>query len=175
MNKKRSCCITALILAVIAILLLVVGIYGITRPMSYRSDYYHAVFFEGEVFNGTMTFHKDNTMVVSNTNFDEEFQLFYYYKNGYSFFLLGETQEEREAEVAAIDADFEGALNTPFYASKINPFRLSSEGPDGYTSIYICQSAVMMAVVWCAIELALIGFAIASVIREKKKKCKAYD
>lgn len=169
MNKMRSCRITALILAVVVIALLAVGIYGMTRPMSYGSDYYHAAFYEGEDFNGTMAFYSDNTMVIRNTNFDEDYKSYYYYKNGYVFFTLAQTEAEYQEEVAAINADFEGAVNAPFYASKINPFKLSSEGPDGFTSVYICQSAVMMAVVWCAIELALIGFAIASVIRGKKK------
>ena len=168
MNKMRSCRITALILAVAALALLVVGVYGMTRPMSYGSDYYHAAFYEGEDFNGTMAFYPDNTMVIRNTNFEEDIKLFYYYKNGYVFFGMSQTEAEFQEEVAAIDADFEGAVNTPFYASEINPFRLSSEGPDGYISVYICQSPVMMAVAWGVVELALIGLAIASVIRGKK-------
>ena len=173
MNKMRPCRITALILAAIAIILLVVGIYGMTRPMSYGSDYYHAVFYDGEDFNGTMTFYPDNTMMIRNTNFDEDMKLFYYYKNGYVFFPMAQTEAEYQEEVAAINADFEGAVNAPFYGSKINAFRLSSEGPDGYKSVYICQLPVMMLVVWGAIELALIGFVIATVIRGKKEKCKA--
>ena len=169
MNKMRYCRKTARIIAVAAIILLVVGIYGMTRPMSYGTDYYHAAFFEGEDFNGTMAFYSDNTMVIRNTNFDGEYKSYYYYKNGYIFFIFAQTEAEYQEEVAAIDADFEGAVNTPFYASKINAFRLSSEGPDGYKSVYICQLPTMMLVVWGAIELALIGFAIASVIRGKKK------
>ena len=175
MSKMRSCRTRVVIFAVLAIALLIVGIYGMTRPLAYGCDYYHAVFYDGEDFNGTMTFYSDNTMVIRNTNFEEDIKFFYYYKNGYVFFGMSQTESEYKEEVAAIDADFEGALNTPFYASKINPFRLSSEGPDGYKTIYLCQSAIMMAVVWCAIELALIGFAIASLIRGKKEKCKAYD
>ena len=169
MNSTRSCRIRALILVVVAIAWLAVGIFGMTRPMAYDTSYYHATFYEGEDFNGTMTFHKDNTMVVNNTNFDEGLQLLYYYKNGYIFFPVGMTQEEYEAEVAAIEADFEGAVNTPFYASKINSFQLSSEGLDGYTSVYICQSSVMMAIVWGVVELVLLGVTVAVVLRGKKK------
>ena len=83
MNKVRSCRKTVWILVVIAIVLLAVGIYGMTRPMSYGSDYYHASFYEGEDFSGTMTFYPDNTMVLGNANLDEEMKLFYYYKDGY--------------------------------------------------------------------------------------------
>ena len=169
MNKTRSYRITALMLAAIAIILLVVGIYGMTRPLSYGLSYYHASFFEGEDFNGTITFDSDNTLVVSNTNFDEELKFFYYYRNGYIFFPLGETQEEFEKEVVAINEDFEGAINAPFYASKITPFRLSSEGLDGYKTVYFCKNAMMMAAVWGAVELTLIGFAFSAVVRSKKK------
>ena len=168
MNKTRSCRIRVLILTAVAIVVLVVGIYGMTRPMSYGSDYYHAVFYDGEDFSGTMTFYADNTMVIRNTNFEEDIKLVYYYKDGYIFFLTGETQEELDAEVAAINADFEGAVNMPFYASKIDPFRLSSEGPDGYKSVYFCQNSIVMAALLAAVELVLIGFAVVPVIRRKK-------
>lgn len=170
MKKVRFCRKTVWVLAVIAIIWLAVGIYGMTRPMSYDTSYYHAVSYEEEVFNGTMMFHADNTMVIRNTNFDEDYKSYYYYIDGYIFFTLAKTEAEYQDEVAAINADFEGAVNTPFYASKINAFRLSSKGPDGYESVYVCQNAIMMAVVWGAIELSLIGFTTAFVIRGKKHK-----
>ena len=170
MSKMRSCRSRVVIFTVLAIALLVVGIYGMTRPLAYGCDYYHAVFYDGEDFNGTMTFYSDNTMVIRNTNFEEDIKLFYYYKNGYVFFGMSQTESEYQEEVAAIDADFEGALNTPFYASKINPFKLSSEGPDGYKSIYLCQSSIMLIVPLVAIELILIGFGIAPVIFREKDK-----
>ena len=173
MNKVRSCRITALILAVAAIVLLVVGIYGMTRPMAYSVDYYHATFYDGEDFNGTMAFYPDNTLVVRNTNFDGEYKSFYYYKNGYIFFTLAQTEAEYQEEVAAIDADFEGAVSAPFYGSKINVFRLSSEGPDGYCSVYCCQSSIMMVVSLVVIELVLISVAVVSVIHGKKVKSEA--
>ena len=172
MKKSLSYAKTAVILLLIAIILLGIGIYGLTRPLSYGSCYYHASFYEGEDFNGTIAFYPDNTMVISNTNFDEEMKLLYYYKDGYLFFTLAQTEEEYEKEVAAINEDFEGAVNVPFYASKINAFKFSPEGLDGYTSVYICQDSIMMTMVWGAIELVLIGIAIASVIRCKKAKCR---
>ena len=170
MDKMRSCRTTALILAVVTIILMVVGICGMTRPMSYGTEYYHAAFYEGEDFNGTMTFYTDNTMVIRNTNLDEDYKSFYYYKNSYIFFTLAQTEAEYQEEVAAIDADFEGAVSAPFYASKMNAFRLSSEGPDGFKSVYICQSSVMMLVAWCAVELALIFLICVFFARYKKTK-----
>ena len=90
MNKLRSDRIAAWIFAFVAIALAVVGIYGMTRPVSCESSYYHASFFEGESLNGTIIFYSDNTMVVDNTNFDEEMTFLSYYKDGYVFFPLGE-------------------------------------------------------------------------------------
>lgn len=75
--------------------------------------------------------------------------------------------------MAAINEDFEGAVSTPFYASKINPFKLSSEGLDDYTSVFFCQTSIMMVAAWAAVELGLIGFATASVLRCKKKNEKS--
>ena len=166
--KMKSSSKKTLILAVIAIIWLVVGIYAMTGPIFYGASYYHATFYEGEDFNGSMTFYPDNTMMIDNTNFDEEFTAYYYYRDGYIFFIFAETEAEYEAEVAAINADFEGAVNTPFYASEINAFKLSSEGLDGYTSVYLCQVPIMMAVVLGAIELVLIRLIYVSVIRSKK-------
>ena len=173
MNKRKSCRITALILAAVAIIILAVGLYGLTRPISYGASYYHATFYSGEDFNGTMIFYPDNTLVISNTNFDEEFACYYYYKDGYAFFIFGETEAEYAAEVAAINEDFAGAVNTPFYASKINAFSHVSEGLDDYKSVYICQISVMMAVLWGAVELVLICFTFGAVVRCKKAKCSA--
>ena len=170
MDKMKSKRNAALIFAIVAIAFLVVGIYGLTRPISYESDYYHAAFYEGEDFNGTMTFYSDNAVVIRNTNLGEDMKFLYYYKNGYVFFPVGETQEEYEKEVAAIEADFEGAVNSPFYASKINAFRCASEGPDGYRSVYICQISILMVVLWGAMELVLIGFVFAFAARYKKAK-----
>ena len=169
--KMKSNRTKVLILAVIAIIWLVVGTYGITRPIAYGVNYYHATMYEGDDFNGTMIFHPDGTMIVRNTNFNEDLALRYYYKDGYIFFPMPDTDAEYTSEVAAINADFEGAVNSPFYASKINAFQLSSEGLDGYQSVYLCQISIMMVVFWGIIELVLIGIAIASVVRCKKMKC----
>lgn len=111
-------------------------------------------------------------MVIRNTNLGEEFQSFYYYKDGYIFFTLAETEEAYKTEVEAINADFEGAVNSPFYASKINAFRLSSEGPDGYQSVYICQQATFMAIIGGAVDLVLMALAIVSFAVSIKAKYK---
>ena len=172
MKKNNACRNKALIFAVVAIVLLVVGMIALANPISYGSSYYNASMYEGDDFNGTMIFYPDNTLVLSNTTFDEEIKFFYYYKDGYIFISVAETEAEYEAEVAAINEDFEGAVNTPFYASKINLFRMSAEGPDGYKSVYLCQTAIMIAVIVSVLELGLIGFMIAAVKRCKKENAK---
>ena len=46
---------------------------------------------------------------------------------------------------------------------------MTSEGPDGYKSIYLCRNSIMMAVGLSVIELVLICFATTSVLHCKKK------
>ena len=167
MNKSR---IVAIILAVAAVVLLAMGIYGATRPISYGASYYNASYYEGEEFRGTMVFYTDNTMVIRNTNYDEEYKSYYYCKNGYVFFSLAQTEAEYQEEVAAIDADFEGAVNTPFYASKVNAFKLTSEGLDDYATTYTCKPAIFMAIAGGVVELILIVFTIVSFATPKKNK-----
>lgn len=162
----------ALILIVIAIIWLVAGIYGMTRPIAYGVNYYHATMYEGDDFNGTMIFHPDNTMVVRNTNFDEDMAFRYYFKDGYVFFPMPDGDAEYASEVEAILADFEGAVSNPFYASKISAFQISSDGLDGYQSVYICQISIMMAVIWGVIELVLVAIALVLLSRSKKETSK---
>ena len=168
-NRTAQLNLGFIVLAALAIALLVVSVYGMTLPMAYGASYYHASFYEGVDFNGTMVFYSDNTMVVRNTNFDEELTLLYYYKDGYIFFPVGETQEEHEKEVAFINENFEEAVNAPFYASRINPLRLYSDGPDGHRTVYLCLSSIMMLIPLAAIEVLLIGFAFRSANPRKKQ------
>lgn len=170
MNKLRSLPKKALILSVVAILLLAVGIFGMTSPMAYGTPYQHTSYYEGDDFSGSMIFYPDNTMVVRNTNFEEDMKFFYYYKDGYIFFTMSETKADYYKEVEAINEDFEGAINTPFYASKITAFKLTSTGLEGdYDTVYVCQNSMMMAVAWGAIELALVVFILISIARHKKR------
>jgi hypothetical protein len=110
-------------------------------------------------------------MLNKNTNFEEEHQECYYYKNGYVFALRAQTDAEKEAEIAYINENFEEAAAAPFYAAKINAFRQIMEGPDGYTTIYTCTGAIVFAAVGGAVALALIGLTVSSFILRKKAKC----
>ena len=83
-----------------------------------------------------MKFSKDGTMVARNSNNGLEMDAYYYYKDGYVFFTVAQTEEEYEEEIAHINENFEEACNTPFYADKINAFQLVMSGPDDYDIAY---------------------------------------
>ena len=173
MNKILSNIKTVITLLAATTILFGFYIYMIARPISYWMQYHTEYEYEGVLFEGTLMFNSDGSMVNSNTNFDEELISFYYYKDGYIFFTMAETDFDYEKEVEWINSNFEEAINPiemPFYASKVNAFRLQSEGPDGLKVNYDCVNAVIFAVVAGVIELILIGFTCASVILYKKSK-----
>ena len=172
MKKFLSCMKTVVILFAVTILSLGFYVYMLARPVSFGMSYHNRTVYEEEVFEGNMKFSSDSTMLTKNTSFNEGFESYYYYKNGYIFFTMAETEEEYQEEVANINADFEGAVNAPFYASKINAFKLVSVGPDGYTMVYTCTPAIVFAVIGGVVELALLGASVVSLtlyIKEKKK------
>lgn len=170
MKKFLSCIKTVIILFVATILSMGFYAYMLARPISYGMDYTNSTLYEGVEFEGRMKFYSDATMLTKNNSFKEEFKSYYYYKNGYFFSTMAETEEEYQEEVKNINADFEGAVNAPFYASKINAFRLISVGPDGYTMVYSCTPAIVFAIVGGAVELALLGTSIVSLTLHIKAK-----
>ena len=170
MKKLHPLKVAAIIVSIVAVISMF--FYGrmITQPISYGLSYYHASAYEGDDFNGAMVFYPDNTVRNRNTNFDEDIVLRYYYKDGYVFFTLATTDEEYAEEVTLINANFEEAVNTPFYADKIDAFKMIAEGLDDYTSRYFCRQAIFLAIAWGAVELAMVGFVCIAFIRCKKVK-----
>ena len=160
---------TSIILLVITILSLGFYTYMLARPISYGMSYHNETVYEGVTFEGTLKFYPSGKMLNENTNFETVLEDYYYYKDGYVFTLMAENEEEYEEEVAYINKNFDGAVNLPFYASKINAFNHTFEGPDGYTTTYTCTGAIIFAVVGGIVELALIGFVCASFLLCKKK------
>ena len=171
MKKILASMKTVTVLLVLTVVFLAFFVYMIARPISYGMEYHNETVYDGEVFEGTMKFGSDYTMLNRNSNFDEEMQSRYYYKDGYIFFTLAETAESYAEEVAWIEANFDEAVDAPFYASEINAFRLTSEGQDGYTSVYTCMPAIVFTVVGGVIELALISLSVVSLVLYKKSKC----
>ena len=141
----------------------------LARPISYGMGYENTTEYEGVVFTGTMTFYPDGGLVNKNSNFDEEMNSFYYYKDGYAFFTVAETEEAYREEIAYIDENFDIAISTGFYSGTINSFCVILEGVDGYTTVYTCHGAIAFAAALGALEAALIGLTVASLVLRKKE------
>ena len=172
MKKFLSKTKTAIILLIVTILLTGSYVYLLTCPIAYGMKYRTETVYEGQVFEGVLKYSSDGKMTVKNTSFDEEMTFYYYYKDGYVFTLVATTDEEYEAAVAEINADFAGALDTPFYASKINAFKLVAEGEDGYVTTYTCMGAIVFAIVGGIDRLLLIALTVSSFVLSKKAKNK---
>ena len=163
-NKK-----TAIILLVASILLLGFYAYMLARPISYGMAYHNETEYEGGVFEGTMKFYSDKTMITGNTNFEEELESRYYYKDGYVFFTMAETDEAYDEEVDYINKNFDEARGMPFYADEINAFRLVATEGDGYITVYTCTPSIVFAIIGGIVIAALIGATCVSLILFKKK------
>lgn len=172
MKKILSNIKTVIGLLAVTTILLGFYIYMIARPVSYGMEYHTEYEYAGVPFEGTFIFNAEGRMVNLNSNFDKELISYYYYKDGYIFFTMAETDAEYEKEVEWINSNFEEAINSPFYASKINAFRIVSEGPDGFKTEYDCANAVFFAVAGGVVEAMLIALTCVSYLFWKKSKCK---
>ncbi len=159
----------AVVILFITVILLVGYVYMIARPISYGMAYHNSVVYEGETFEGTIRYYPDGTLSNKNSNFDEEMTEYYYYKDGYVFTLMAETDEEYEAEVAYINENFDDAVASPFYATRINAFKQVAEGLDEYVTTYTCTGAITFAVVGGIVNLALIALTVFFFLFKKAK------
>lgn len=169
MKKFLSTSRNTRILLTVTVILLGFLVYMMARPVSYGMGYHNETVYDDRVFEGTMKFYPDGTMVNRNTNFEGEMQSRYYYKNGYIFFTLAENNEAYEEEVSYINENFEEAIKSSFYASTTNAFRQVSYGPDGYTAVYTCTTAIALAIALSLLDLILIGLTAYSFLLCKKK------
>ena len=172
MKKFLSHTKTAVILLLVTVLFLGFYTYMLVRPISYGMGYHNETVYEGEEFKGSLKFYPNGKVVNKNSNLNEEFEFYYYYKNGYVFSLMAQTEEEYQAEVAYIDQNFDEAVASPFYASKINVFENYAEGPDGYSMTYTCTGAIIFAAAGGVAALAFVALTVASFVISKKAKSK---
>jgi hypothetical protein len=163
---------TAIILLIVTVLLLGSYIYIIASPVTYGMKYRNETVYEGEVFKGSLKYSPDGKVISENTNFDEPFEMYYYYKDGYVFNLVAKNDKEYEAEVAAINADFDEAVATPLYAFKTNAFKQVAQGFDNDVMTYTCQGAIIFAIVGGIVRLLLIALTVSSFVLSKKAKNK---
>ena len=170
MKKILSSGKTAVIFLIVTLLSLGAYVYMIARPISYGMEYRNETVYEGGSFVGIMKFNSDRTMLNENTNFDEAMESRYYYKDGYVFYLLAESDAEYKDEADSIDRNFDEAIKKPFYADEINAFRLVASENDGYETVYTCAPAIIFAIAFGVFELILIGLTSVSFVFWKKEK-----
>ena len=175
MKKFLSNTKTAIIFLIVSVLFLSFYTYMLARPISYGMSYHNETVYEGVAFEGTIKFYPDGKMLNENTNFEEAFENYYYYKDGYVFSLMAQTDAEYETEVAYINENFDEAVNSPFYAAKINAFRHTAVGLDDYVTAYTCTGAIIFAVVGGVASLALIALTASSFVLSEKTKGKELD
>lgn len=170
MKNILSCKKTAIILLVITVISAVFYAHMLARPISYGMDYSNVTAYDGGTFEGKMKFYYDRNVINFNTNFNKESKSRYYYKDGYVFFTLAETDEDYAKEVAYINENFDEAITAPFYADKINSFQLVVSENDGFEMVYTCMPAIIFAIVGGVIELVLIALTAITFILRKKAK-----
>jgi hypothetical protein len=159
---------TAIILLIVTVLLTGSYVYLLTCPIAYGMEYRNETVYEGEVFKGSLKYSADGKVISENTNFDEPLEMYYYYKDGYVFNLVAKNDAEYEAEVATINENFDEAVATPFYASKINTFKQVAVGLDEDVTTYTCERAMIFAVVGGIDRLLLIALTVYSFVLSKK-------
>ena len=167
MKKFLSSAKVAAVLLALTIISLGVYTYVLTRPVSYGMSYHVKTEYMGVPYEGTMKFTSDGYLINRNSNFVDVMKSRYYYKDGYVFFLVAEDEEGCQNEIAEINANFEEATKTPFYASEVDAFKLRFSEEDDYSLVYTCNAAVIYAVVFGVIELALIVFTCLAFILSK--------
>ena len=170
MKKFLSDSRVAAVLLAVAVISLAALLFVAFRPVSHGMGYYNVTEYDGVEYRGIQTYGVGKEMTIVNTNFGEEVKFFYYYKDGYVFSLGALTEEGYAEEVRAIEENFEAALATPFYAMRINAFTLTSVGPDGYSTVYTCYPAIMLAAVLGGVTLIFIAFGAVSAVLYKKNK-----
>ena len=157
MKKLLSSSKTAVILLIVTILSLGAYVYMLARPISYGMPYSNKSEYEGVTFEGYLKFYPGKKMLNYNSNYNEEIEFFYYYKDGYIFSLMATTDAEYEEEVAYINEKFEEAVNSPFYSSTTNAFKHVNVGPDGTEAVYTCIPAIVTAIAGGVIEVLLVA------------------
>ena len=171
MKRLLTCKRMAFILLVATIITLGFYVYMVARPISYGMPYCVEIEYDGETFEGSMTFKPDTTLLYRNTNFDGEMKSRYYYKNGYLFFVMAQTDKEYEEEVEIINESLENSVIEPLGAYKISAFTLGMSDDDGGEFVYTCTGATLFAWIGGAFELILVALTcVAAALSLKSKK-----
>jgi hypothetical protein len=159
----------ALSFALLAVTVLALAFYAymLLRPISYGMEYYSNQSIDGYPFETASVFYRGNKMIIKNANFNGPEEFYYYLKDGYVFNCLATTDEEYLAEVEEINANWEDAVNAPFYANKINAFNLTQPTGDN-TLTMECRGAKAFAVVFGIMDACLAALTAAAFVYRKK-------
>ena len=173
MKKVLSQKKTAIVLLIAAIIAFVFYEYVVMRPISFGMEYHASTEYEGYAFEGSIKFYSDGTSITKNSNFDQAVVSYYYQKNGYHFLTMASTEDQFAEEIEWIDQNFEEAVKMPFYAYKINAFKMTAADGSGYQIEYTCTTAIVIAIVGGVIEVALIWLSGTAWVSYRKAKRKA--
>ena len=161
---------TAIILLLITVIFLGFYTFMLTRPISYGLKYHNETIYQGYHFEGSFVFHRDGTTTIDNSNYDEPFESYYYYKDGYIITLMATNETEREEEVALIEANSED-LSTYDIPFKVNAFTYDAkESTPDLPMIYACKSLFVFAVFGGIFAVAMIVFTCSSLVLSIKAK-----
>ncbi|MBE5741264.1 MAG: hypothetical protein E7351_01880 [Clostridiales bacterium] len=159
--KKKPVMITFIVLAV---LMLVFYIGMMVRPVAWWMDYSY----KGEKVTQTITFNNDKSlktkMKSENSTYENAYSV--YVKEGY-LFLVGDkdmSKDDYNEATKAIDDTF-AVSKSSAVATEVNAFSMKVGDQK-----YVCVGQYVFAVVGAIVEVALLGFAVTSVILSVKKK-----
>ena len=169
-TRKLSCPKIALALLIVTAITLGLYAYMLLRPVSHGMRYTAETEYLGETYTSTTVFRADNTSVTTSNSIDIELESFYFVKGGYLFLTYATTEEEYREEVEYIKENFEQAKEIPFYASRVNAFKLVNVAPDGFSTVYKCDTAVVLAILFGVVELMLIALTAISLVLSKRAR-----
>ena len=179
MKKVFSSPKTAIILLLVTVLFLGYYAYMLIRPISYGMNYDIEMVYDGETFKESFKYYSDGRVVCNSSGYNEEMTYYYYYSNGYVFNLIAETEEECQEEIDYINANFDEAVSSPYYATKTNAFcqvdEFMDENDANLTYTYTCTGAIIFAIVGGVGALLLVALTVFSFVLFKKAKAKEMD
>ena len=161
---------TAIILLIVTLLSIGFYTYMLVRPISYGMNYHIEMEYDSETFEGDVKYRRNGTLLNKNSNFDEETEEHYYYRDGYIFTLVAETETKREAEIAYINNNFDTLITTSISAFKTSAFKQTPAFDDSGVATYTCKGAVVFAIAGGVVELALVTLTVFSFILYKTSK-----
>lgn len=188
MKKIITSKITLFTALAVAVLFLGLYVYMIARPIAYGMKYEFSgeapyIVEEEEIsseFDIEMTFHMNDKVSINNKTSDFKGESYYYYQAGYIYFCQAQNEEEYNAEVKEIKADWDNIMavlnketvtleeeSVLLSVYKINAFELESQARE-IELAQTCNGTIIFTVIGGVVELLVIGLAVTSFVIGKK-------